>query len=304
MKSAGTYFLHVLLVDVNGVMKELVSQPLITKGSQVLNYEFTGRVETATLEAGSYKLEVWGAEGGKHGNYSPTSGKGGYSVGTLTLKRQTKLFIHVGESPVSEKGGWNGGGSGKINGSDTGAGGGGSTDISLYGEEGSTNWNNSDHLYSRIIVAGAGGGSGDSDSRYLKYYGGYGGGEIGQSSGYGPSDNGGTQTRAGTYKKYSTGQGFGVGGTHAGSGSSGGGSGWYGGGASNNGGCNTGGAGGSGFVYNSSTSSNYPSGCRLDSSFYLADSKTLSGENEIPNPRNSSTEKGHSGHGYARITLQ
>ena len=53
----------------------------------------------------------------------------------------------------------NGGGNGKS----PGAGGGGSTDISLYGEDGSTQWNNSDHLYSRIIVAGGGGGSGHKE---------------------------------------------------------------------------------------------------------------------------------------------
>ena len=38
--------------------------------------------------------------------------KGGYSVGILTLKEKRKFYIHVGESPSSMNGGWNGGGSG------------------------------------------------------------------------------------------------------------------------------------------------------------------------------------------------
>ena len=54
----------------------------------------------------------------------------------------------------------------------------------------------------------------------------------------------------------------------------------------------SGGAGGLGFAYNSSTSSNYPSGCKLDSSLYLSESKTFSSENEIPDSRNSFLEKG------------
>ena len=39
---------------------------------------------------------------------------------------------------------------------DNGAGG-GATDIALYGTTGNTQWNFSDHFYSRIIVAGGGG---------------------------------------------------------------------------------------------------------------------------------------------------
>lgn len=37
--------------------------------------------------------------------------------------------------------------------------GGGATDIALYGINKSADWNNSNHLYSRIIVAGGGAGA-------------------------------------------------------------------------------------------------------------------------------------------------
>lgn len=295
----GTYFLHAIVFDSIGRKSEIVSSGVRTNGAK-LTFGFTGRVQTATLEAGEYKLEVWGAEGGKTSKYSKSSGKGGYSVGTIKLSQQTTLYIYVGESPSTNSGGWNGGGSGGNEYSTSGlpAGGGGSTDISLYGESGSFTWNTNDHLYSRIIVAGGGGGSGYNDD---SHYGGYGGGLEGQSSGYGPAENGGTQNRAGTNQSYSTGQGFGVGGTHTGC-SSGGGGGWFGGGASKNS-CNcTGGSGGSGYVYCSSTASNYPNGCMLDSSLYLIDAKTQSGNESFPTPDVSSTETGHTGHGYVKIT--
>ena len=304
-KPSGTYFLHAIVFDSRGRKDQFVSQGVSTNGSSCFKFGFTGRVQSATLEAGEYKLEVWGAEGGKTSTYSKTSGKGGYSVGTLKLNKRTTLYIYVGESPTTNKGGWNGGGSGEGPHSILGlpAGGGGSTDISLYGEAGSDKWNTNDHLYSRIIVAGAGGGSGHNDSRYLRYYGGYGGGETGQRSGYGQEGNGGTQNGSITNQQYSTGQGFGVGGTHIDYSASGGGSGWYGGAASNNDGCVTGGAGGSGYVYCSSTASNYPNGCKLDSSMYLSNASTLPGNSSFPTPNGSSTETGHSGHGYAKITI-
>ena len=220
---AGTYFLHALIVDNHNQSKQLVSVPIVTQGIKPLTFGFTGNVQSVILEPGSYKLEVWGAEGGKYSDRSSTPGKGGYSVGVLSLASKTKLFVHVGQSPTSPTGGWNGGG----NGSSSSAGGGGGTDISLYGSEGSSDWNNSNHLYNRIIVAGGGGGSAEDDHSTL--YGGFGGGTSGQSPGK-ASNNEGTQTRAGvSNSQFSSGQGFGVGGSVVKCCSSGGGSGWYGG---------------------------------------------------------------------------
>ena len=59
--------------------------------------------------------------------------------------------------------------------------------------------------------------------------------------------------------------------------------------------------GGSGYVYNSSTASNYPSGCLLNSSHYLANSQTIAGNASMPST-SGSTETGHSGNGFVRIT--
>lgn len=64
----------------------------------------------------------------------------------------------------------------------------------------------------------------------------------------------------------------------------------------------TGGAGGSGYVYNSSTSSNYPNGCKLNSSFYLENSSTIDGKTSFPSPSGDSNEVGHSENGFAKIT--
>lgn len=69
------------------------------------------------------------------------------------------------------------------------------------------------------------------------------------------------------------------------------GGGWYGGGGGGPGNHSgsTGGGGGSGYVYTSSTSSNYPNGCKLNSSYYLINTSMLTGQ--------------RSGNGQAKITL-
>lgn len=76
------------------------------------------------------------------------------------------------------------------------------------------------------------------------------------------------------------------------------GGGWYGGGGTHGAGA----GGGSGYVYTSSTASNYPSGCLLNSSCYLTNAQTISGTQSFPAPTNSSNETGHSGDGAAKIT--
>ena len=62
------------------------------------------------------------------------------------------------------------------------------------------------------------------------------------------------------------------------------------------------GGGGSGYVYTSSTASNYPSGCLLNSSYYLINAETKAGNTSFPSPTSNGNETGHSGNGYARIT--
>ena len=237
-------------------------------------YSYTGSVQQVDLPAGTYKLEVWGAQGGSNGG---SGGKGGYSVGILTLSNNTTVYVYVGGTTTSKSGGFNGGGTASS--SDRG-GGGGSTDIRTV----------SNSLYSRIIVAGGGGGAYDSAG------GGFGGGIEGGAATSGCQGYGGTQTSSGT-GHCNSGGGFGIGGNgKSGSTVNGGGGGWYGGGGSN------GSGGGSGYVYTSSTASNYPSGCLLNSSYYLTDAQTIAGNQSFPNVAGTGNETGHSGNGAAKIT--
>ena len=158
---------------------------------------------------GTYKLEVWGAQGGANG---------GYSAGYIDLSLGQELFVYVGTSGTN--GGYNGGGSGPGT-----IMGGGATDIRLTSS-----------LYSRIIVAGGGGGPGTASG------GGAGGGESGSKGGgwngyWSDAGDGGTQTGAGRNGS------FGQGGSYVGGA---GGGGWYGGGGSSM--AQQGGGGGSGYV--------------------------------------------------------
>lgn len=133
------------------------------------------------------------------------------------------------------------------------------------------------------------------------------GGSASQS--YGNGGQGGTATSGGSgYSSGSSTPGsFGKGGqgyySSSGYGGAGGG-GWYGGAGSypdSSGDDDRGGGGGSGYVYTSSTASNYPSGCLLNSSYYLSNASTTAGNASMP-ATSSGTETGHSGNGYARIT--
>ena len=291
----GTYYIHAIIYNTIGQFKELISEPLIIKEKPIFKFSYTGNVQSIKLIPGKYLIEVWGAEGGVNnspvydGKFSGYSGKGGYSVGTLNLKDETTLYVYVGGSSNSNEGGWNGGGSA----SKEGAGGGGSTDISLYGNEGSSEWKSDDHLYSRIIVAGGGGGS--SNTSYKEWKGRCGGGLNGESNGHG-GIHGGSQNKgyqfglgeSNTNKKYLN---------------SGGGGGWYGGYAANfDNWWGHGGGGGSGFVYNSSSASNYPNKCKLNNSFYLENSNSICGNEEIPTILGNGKETGHKGNGFAKIT--
>lgn len=56
------------------------------KTGDILDYSYTGAVQTITLPKGIYKLECWGAQGGYRSN-SSYGGHGGYSAGTITLKK-------------------------------------------------------------------------------------------------------------------------------------------------------------------------------------------------------------------------
>ena len=86
-------------------------------------FDYTGNPqEFIAKETGIYKLETWGAQGGDI-SYDYYGGYGGYSVGTVELEKNDKLYIYVGakgeDSLVSAEphrtvGGYNGGGYGYV----------------------------------------------------------------------------------------------------------------------------------------------------------------------------------------------
>ena len=262
-----------------------------------LEFSYTGTVQSVYLPAGTYRLQCWGAQGGYRSS-ATYGGKGGYSIGTLTLTARTLIYIYVGGSGNTggTSGGFNGGGA-----RDSYNGGGGASDIRI----------GQDSLYARVIVASGGGSDGATNKQGM-----YGGGTTGGSAiqNYGTGGGGGTQTSGGTGSSSEPGSGtsgtygaFGVGGRgySASSGYAGaGGGGWYGGAGSypdGSGDDDRGGGGGSGYVYTSATAANYPSGCLLNSSYYLTDAQTIAGSASFDSPSGGS-ETGHSGDGYVKIT--
>src|SRR5690606_30150567 len=126
---------------------------------QAQTFSYTGSVQTVTLPAGSYEIEVWGANGGdaKGG----VGGKGGYSTGILNVTSPTTYYIYVGgkgtTASAAATGGWNGGGSflGTFSCGYDGRTGGGGTDIRTP-----QNTTYAD----RIIVSGGGAGAGGYSS--------------------------------------------------------------------------------------------------------------------------------------------
>ncbi len=155
----------------------------LSKTIPVANFDYTGDVQSYTVPlAGTYKLEVWGAEGG--GASITLGGKGAYVSGYLKLLKGSILYIYVGEhgdifdahdiiktetfeskknksddniftlGRINHTIFNNGGESVKIR-DGWSYGGGGSTDIRLSKGE----WNSFNSLKTRIIVASGGGGA-------------------------------------------------------------------------------------------------------------------------------------------------
>lgn len=136
-------------------------------------------------------------------------------------------------------------------------------------------------------------GGGTSGGTTTEYYGNGGGGGTQTAGGAGGNNNAGTFGQGG--KGLSSSGGYG----------GAGGGGWYGGGGSypdGSGDDDRGGGGGSGYVYTSSTASNYPSGCLLNSSYYLTNAQTIAGNTAFTSPTGTN-ETGHTGNGYVRITV-
>ena len=268
----------------------------------ILNFDFTGAVQSVTLPPGRYKLEAWGAQGGSHST-TYVGGKGGFSTGEISINEETEFFVLVGgqglkttTTNTKQGGGFNGGGDAfTTNSKYPGCGGGGATDFRIGQND----------ILARVLVAGAGGGAFGATTGYGN--GGAGGGTSGKtgvssSSSYKPG-KGGTQTARGSSyygttlnsTSYGTLAAFGVGGSLSASYGSGGGGGWYGGGYARRAGA----GGGSGFVW---TGANAPSGYLLGAEYCLTNANTAAGSTSFAGPTGAS-ETGHSGNGYARITV-
>lgn len=305
-------------VDAAGNTSEILTTTATT--DYVLDKPFEYQNSTQqfnVIVSGYYKMRVWGAQGG-YRTTEGNSGRGGYAEGTVYLNAGDVIYVHTGGAGGNGSsgcgsticaGGYNGGGYRYKY-----YGGGGGTDIRI----------NSDSLLARVIVAGGGGSDGATGKKGM-----YGGGTTGGSSteSYSSVGNyggkGGTQTYSGysasytvttqattglnsnTLANYGGGFGFGGGGVYLNSGYGGaGGGGWYGGSGNvpdGSGDDDRGGGGGSGYIYTSSTASNYPSGCLLNSSYYLTSATLKAGNESITSPTGA-TETGHAGNGYAYLT--
>lgn len=312
--TAGTYKLYYSYPN-EGLKierKVIVTQP----SGPLEDYDLTNDVQYYIApETGSYKLQVWGAQGGDaaRANYTFVGSSGGYSEGVIKLTRGELLYVQVGgqgeSGPGKVLGGYNGGGNGGCGNEGGGTyrcgSGGGATDIRV---KENTLWN-------RVIIAGGGGGgvpNCNTTHGILNSNAGYGGGNIGGRGRCGSTDNNGW---GGTQNGSSSGGGwtgrFGVGGgpnDSNGYGQGGGGGGWYGGGGT----ANNFAGGGSGWVwtlwnYNAGyTGSGWTGGeWKLNSSSYLSNAFTLSGDRlNIPDyDNNGYLPTGNTGNGHAKIEL-
>ena len=254
------------------------------------NYDYTGGEQNFVVPTtGTYKLEVWGAQGGSRNGY--IGGYGGYSIGTITLSKSQNLYINVGGNGTTKIGGYNGGGN-RPSGDTTGwyaGSGGGATHIATVSGLLSTLENSK---FDILIVSGGGGGA-TSSSTY-NANGGSGGGYMGSTI-KGPT--GGTQTIAGTNAKGGITGSFGKGADSTNEGA--GGSGFFGGGSGLHPDIGYSGAGGSGYIGNSllTEKSMYCYNCRESSE---ESTKTASTTCVNATPTANCAKQGN---GYARITL-
>ena len=272
--------------------------------------EGNGEEQVFTIPVnGIYKLEVWGAEGGSYSTY--LGGTGGYSVGQLSLNKNTNLYINVGGSGMKITssgggliaGGYNGGGYGYSGDSyNYVSSGGGATHIALDSGLLSTFENKQDKL---LIVAGGGGSAFYHQSKYGN--GGHAGGFIGGSGTTSTSakvSTGGTQESGGKGRNDGS---FGQG-AYSGWGNGAGG-GYFGGGSSVTGVPNedynyTGAGGGSGYIGNNLLTDKhmYCYNCQTSPSTNV-DTYTISnGTNSCKNT-NPIVDCAKQGNGYAKITL-
>jgi hypothetical protein len=289
-------------------------------------FAYTGNYQTFIVPvSGNYKIELWGASGG--GTYDTTKGvslggNGAYTSGTVFVKKDTSLFIYVGQGGdliTSANVGtaslytarWNGGGAGAQDTSESadigehGFAGGGATDVRTS----SGTWNDTTSLRSRIMVAAGGGGSGWSGNGSSDQYYAGGGGAGGALTGFGAP--GATSSTPGTQ---SSGNMFGIGGNGIfgtlpnNNGTGGGGGGYYGGKQGLSfAKPNSSGSGGSSFISGYSgcnavdANGVHTGGPNHFSGYIFNNTQMLDGNTTMLSPTGVD-EIGHTGNGYAKIT--
>ena len=206
-----------ITANINPSHKDVISMKAKWKLTNLeKNFEFTETSQSFVApEAGYYKLEVWGAQGGGAkggtGIYDGGGGLGSYSVGLTHLKANEKVYIYVGGGGnnmklkgIEEKVGdsYNGGGRATIQpwtgGPLYAGGGGGATHISK------TDTLLKDTNISDLIIVAGGGGAGTSNDCSLPGHrgqGGHAGGDTGTSgnSGVWSGGIGGSQQPMGDY---------------------------------------------------------------------------------------------------------
>ncbi len=284
------YYGCIKLSDKNNNVAYLKSSEIAyiyASGSE--SYTTSGEHTFTAPATGDYKLEVWGAEGGAR---EGTAGFGGYSLGTVELSINEKLYINVGGQGGSASGGYNGGGNRteKDTYSWVCGSGGGATHISKVTGLLSTLSNQKDQI---LIVAGGGGGYCGNGT--VSYAGGSGGGYIGNSS---EVTTGGSQTEGGSNANETTEASFGKGADSTNEGAGGGG--YYGGGSGKHDTIGYGGAGGSGYIGNSLLTDKYMY-CYSCTTSSAQNTKTYSTSKVSITPTANYAKKGD---GAAKITYK
>ena len=270
-------------------------------------FAYTGAEQTYTAATdGYYKLEVWGAQGGSY-NETYRGGYGGYSTGTIYLKKEDIIYTNVGGSGsyvganVTGIGGYNGGGGVDYtwsDGNEKRATGGGATHIAFSSGLLSKFKNNINDV---LIVAG-GGGAAQVNSAIIDVAWGIGGSGGGYIGGKGTGKNyettcdsyGATQLTGGTADCNGNVGLFGKADISNGGNSSGGGGGWYGGSCSLRGA-----SGGSSYIGNSLLTNKYMY-CYNCQPSDVESTKTYTTTCTNETPTENCAKKGN---GYAKITF-
>lgn len=292
-------------------------------------YDYTGsKEEFVPSVPGLYLFQIWGAQGG---NYNSTykGGKGAYASGRIEISESSVLssknnqpwrfWIYVGEAGTSKIETpnattadviFNGGGAGSKTCKVSSITGGGATDIrfvlnDFVNSEGTVleNWDNTDSLKARVVVAAGGGGAGyntqggaggtltSSNGNFLKNFSDSAGLGASQTSGGGSLGKGGNSaldTTTSCSSPYT-----------ASTNGAGGGGGYYGGGGTREivSGAGGSGAGGSSYI-------NGHDGCPLnDNGVVFTNTMLIPGDGKMPVHSGTTSQIGNSGNGYVRITL-